>query len=281
MLLHSGYDLQRMDYRMARNINVCKTLKGNALLYFIFVDSKETAPWTQYDIQSTIDSIRVAVNWLHTQARNNKINLNIITDYYIGKEFISISRNLPEGTIFRSITEPSMKKGIAALNKWSDAIARIAGSNMSIPERDGIPEISNPKNTERLVAFLRDENHVESVALFFLLNNYYKSDISVQLNTTNTDDVEFAIVSYKYPSELAHNFLHLYGAADIYQTIYRRNENKIRTMERLFPNEIMQDPYGKNIWDLEISGYTEYLIGWSDDLDPDYESLMTDKLMKF
>jgi hypothetical protein len=281
VILPGSFDLQRMDYRTARNINVCKSLNGSALLYFIFVDSRETTPWTQYDIQSTIDSIRVAINWLHTQANKEDISLNIIADYYIGKEFISIKKNLPSGTIYNSITEPSLKKGISAINRWADGIAKVAGNNISIVDKDGIPEISNPKNKERLVAFLRDENNVESVALFFMLNNYYKSDISVQLNTTNTEDVEFAIVSYKYPSEIAHNFLHLYGAADMYETIYRRNDNKIRTLEKMFPDEIMQDPYGKDIWDLEISDYTKYLIGWTDELDPDYESLMTDKLINF
>ena len=114
-----------------------------------------------------------------------------------------------------------------------------------------------------------------------MLNNYYKSDISVPMNTINTEDVEFAILSYKYPSEIAHNFLHLYGAADMHKTIYRRNEGKIRTLEKLFPDEIMHDPYAKNIWNLEISDYTEYLIGWTEELDPGYESLMTDKMINF
>ncbi len=281
VILPGSFELQRMDYRMARNINVCKSLKGSSLLYFVFVDSKETTPWTQYDIQSTIDSIRVAINWLHTQAKKEDISLNIIADYYIGKEFISISKNLPKGTIYNSITEPNLKNGMPAINRWADGIAKLAGTNISVIDRDGIPEISNPKNKERLVAFLRDENNVESVALFYMLNNYFKSDISVQMNTTNTDDVEFAILSYKYPSEIAHNFLHLYGAADMHKTIYRRSENKIRTLEQLFPDEIMHDPYAKDIWDLEISDYTKFLIGWTEELDPDYESLMTDKMINY
>jgi len=114
-----------------------------------------------------------------------------------------------------------------------------------------------------------------------MLNNYYKSDISVQINTMNTDDVEFAVVSYKYPSEIAHNFLHLYGAADMYLTIYRKNEKKIRFLQDEFPNEIMLDPYGKNIWDLEISEYTKYLVGWTDAIRAEYESYLTDRIINF
>lgn len=281
IILPSGYTLKKTDYRTARNMNVCKTLKGSALLYFIFIDNKETRPWTQYDIQSTIDSLQVAVNWLHRQAEKHHINLNIITDYYIGREYTTVRKNLPSGTIYLSITEPSLSKGIPAINKWADAVAKEVGNTLPIFEKDGIPEISNPRNKERLVAYLRDENNVESVALFFMMNNYFRSDISVQMNTNNTDDVEFALVSYKYPSEIAHNLLHLYGAADMYKTVYRKNEKKISTLQDLFPEEVMLDPYGKDIWGLEISDYTQYLIGWSDEMNPEYESLMTDRAMGF
>lgn len=276
LILPSGYSLKKMDYRDARLKNVCKDLRGDALLYFIFVDNRATVPWTEFDIQSTIDSVRVAINWLHAQAKNYDVELNIISDFYIGKEFTTITKNLPAGTVRKSVTEPNMKKGSAMINIWADGIAKIAGSSLPIHEKDGLPEIQNPRNKERLVAYLRDENHVESVALFYMVNNYYKSDISVQMNTTNTEDVEFAIVSYKYPSEIAHNLLHLYGAADMYNTIYRQNDKKIRFLESEFPDEIMQDPYGKNIWDLNISSYTKYLIGWTHQIDYKYESYLTD-----
>jgi hypothetical protein len=275
-LLPSGYTLKKTDYRDARLKNVCKDLRGDALLYFIFIDNRATAPWTEFDIQSTIDSVRVAINWLHTQARKNNISLNIISDFYIGEEFTTITKNLPAGTVKASITEPNMKKGTALINTWADGIAKIAGNTLPIKGKDGLPEIQNPRNKERLVAYLRDVNNVESVALFFMVNNYYKTDISVQMNTMNTDDVEFAVVSYKYPSEIAHNLLHLYGAADMYNTIYRQNARKIKFLESEFPDEIMQDPYGKSIWALEISSYTKYLIGWTNDIDYKYESYLTD-----
>lgn len=80
----SGFTLKRMDYRDARYLNVCKDLRRDALLYFIFVDTRETTPWTQFDIQSTNNSVRVAINWLHTQARKNDIGLNIVADFFIG-----------------------------------------------------------------------------------------------------------------------------------------------------------------------------------------------------
>ncbi len=110
-LLPSGYSLKKTDYRDARLKNVCKDLRGDALIYFIFIDNRTTSPWTEFDIQSTIDSVRVAINWLDTQAKKNNIVLNIISDFYIGEEFTTITKNLPAGTVSESISVPNMKKG--------------------------------------------------------------------------------------------------------------------------------------------------------------------------
>jgi hypothetical protein len=92
------------------------------------------------------------------------------------------------------------------------------------------------------------------------------------------EDVEFAIVSYKYPSVIAHNFLHLYGAADLHETPFRRSGRKIKTAMELYPNGIMQDPYSRNLHELNISDITRYLIGWSDEIEPEFEDLLTDRL---
>lgn len=281
MFASSSMTWRRMDYKEGMYKNVCKNLANEVLLYFIFVDSKETAPWTEFDIQSTIDSLAVAIDWLHKQARKNNIPLNIKSDYYIGEEYTTIRRELPNGSVQNSVIDPNLRKGLEELNKWSDNVAKRAGTSFNIPERDGIPEINNPRNKERLIAYLRDEYSVESVALLFMVNNYYKTDISLAVNTLTTEDVEFAIVSYKYPSDIAHNFLHLYGAADLYETPFRRNDKKIELARQYFSNDIMQDPYAKKIQSLEIGAFTKYLIGWTDELDHQYKPLLTDKIINY
>ncbi len=281
LILPSSFRVSRVDYREARYKNVCKDLKGDVLLYFMFIDSKYTTPWTEFDIQSTIDSIRAAINWLHMQAKENDIPLNIIADFYIGPEYTTISKNLPGATVEESLTEPNSNQVRENIRRWSDGVAKIAGESVTLMQKDGIPEVKTPRNKERLVAFLRDENKVESVALFYLVNNYYKSDISMPVNTFTTEDIEFVIVSYKYPSEIAHNFLHLYGASDMYKTLLRRNERNIESLARLYPDEIMQEPYGKDLNKLMISDYTKFLIGWTETLDPSLESLMMDKMIVY
>jgi hypothetical protein len=281
LIISGSFSFQRIDYRTAMHKNVCKNLKNEVLLFFIFVDNKTTTPWTEFDIKSTIDSVAVAKRWLIEQAQKYNIPLNIKTDYYIGKDYSTINKSLPNASVYKSATEPNLKKGLKSLNDWADFIARKTGATFNLVQKDGIPEIKNPRNKERLIAYLRDEYKVESVALLLMVNNYYKTDISLQINTMATDDVEFAIVSYKYPSEIAHNMLHLYGAADLYKTLYRRNESKIKKLAELLPNEIMQEPYAKNIKDMEISEYTRYLIGWQDAIDAKWESFFTDRLANF
>jgi hypothetical protein len=277
----SSMGIHRIDYRHAKNKNVCKDFRNDILAYFIFVDTKETSPWTEFDIRSTLDSVGVAVNWLNQQAINNNVKLRIRTNYYIGKPYATIKRNLNLGSVQKTLTDQSVKQGLTDLNIWADNIAKKVGSTLNIPDKDGIPEVKNPKNKERLIAFLRDENNVECVALIFMVNNYYRDDVSVPVNIFNTNDVEFSIVSYKYPAEIAHNILSLFGAAPMNKSVYRTNEKKIKQLEQQFPTEIMLDPYGKSIHNLTISPYTAYLIGWNDRIDDQYKKLLTDGFVSY
>jgi hypothetical protein len=281
LIIPSAHTFRRMDYREGMLKNVCKELKGDVLLYFVFIDNKETSPWTEFDIQSTIDSISLAAKWLQQQATARNIQLKIRTDYYIGNDFATIPKNLSHGTIQKTITDMGLSDGLEDINLWSDGIAKKAGMSYTPPAKDGIPDVKNPRNKERLIAYLRDSYGVESVALILLLNNYFRTDISIPVNTYETRDVEFAVVSYKYPSEIAHNFLHLFGAADLYETPFRRNEKKISQALQEFPRDIMTDPYGRDLRTLEIGPFTRYLIGWDKDLSPKFQPLLTDKPISY
>ncbi len=281
LLITSGYGLKRIDYRDGMYKNVCKDLKNDILVYFVFVDSKITSPWTEFDIRSTLDSMKTALRWIEEQAKQNGIPLNIISDYYIGQGYTTVRKNLPFESVIKSVNTPNQHKGFEGLNQWADYIAKKVGTDVQVVEKDGIPEIQNPRNKERLVAHLRDEKKVESVVLLYMVNNYYRDDISLPVNHLDTKDVEFAIVSYKYPAIIAQNILNLFGAADLSKSIYRRNEKKIRLASEFFPNDIMQDVYARRIKDLEIGEYTKYLIGWSKGLDLKYYLLLTDGLTNY
>jgi hypothetical protein len=281
LIFISGFGFKRTDYRDGMYKNVCKDLRNNVLVYFVFVDSKITSPWTEFDIRSTLDSMKTAMQWIEDQARQNNVQLNIISDYFIGKDYTTIKRNLPFETVIKSAYTPNLSKGLEGLNFWADNIAKKIGTEVQIVEKDGIPEIQNPRNKERLVAHLRDEKQVESVVLLYMVNNYFRDDISLPMNHLDTKEVEFAIVSYKYPAIIAQNILNLFGASDLSKTIYRRNEKKIKLAGEFFPNDIMQDVYAKSLKNLEIGEYTKYLIGWTTKLDPKFQTLLTDNLANY
>ncbi|PID91436.1 MAG: hypothetical protein CSA96_08425 [Bacteroidetes bacterium] len=269
------------DFREGRYNNVCKDLRNDVLLYFVFVDTRTTYPWTEFDILTTIDSIQVAARWLEANAAEQGIDLHIKTDYYIGDEFATISKNLPKKTVRESLEAGNLHEGMRSLSRWGDFVSKIIGESLYIKEKDGIPMQKKPGTKERLIAYLRDEYQVESVAFMLMVNNYFRSDISLAINTLHNDDVEFAVVSYKYPSEIAHNFLHLYGAADLGASPFRRNPRKIRMATQAFPDDIMGDVYARPLQELEMGEFTKYLIGWSETLENEYEPLLTERFTLF
>jgi hypothetical protein len=270
-----------MDFSAGRYNNVCKDLKNDALLYFVFVDTRTTSPWTEFDILTTIDSIRVASQWLEDQAAGMNVPLKIKTDYYIGDEFTTIEKNLPRKSIREIIENQKLEEGMKSLSRWGDNIAKTIGASLYLKQKDGIPAMKRPGNKERLIAYMRDEYQVESVAFLLLVNNYYKSDISLAVNTLHNDDVEFAVVSYKYPSEIVHSLLHLYGAADLSESPFRRNRRNIKLAGKLFPNDIMSDVYAKSLQVLEIGAFTSYMIGWTDELEQEFTPLLTERFTLF
>ena len=269
------------DFKVGRHNNVCKDLKNDVLLYFVFVDTRTTSPWSEFDILTTIDSIQVAARWLESQAQRNNITLNVKTDYYIGDEFATIQRNLPRKSVKETLEDQNLIKGMGSLNRWGDYVSKIIGESLYIKEKDGIPSQKKPGTKERLIAFLRDEYKVESVAFLLMLNNYFRSDISLAINTLHNDDVEFSVVSYKYPSEIAHSFLHLYGAADLNKSPFRKSTRKIKLASQAFPDDIMSDVYARSLSELEIGDFTRYMIGWTEELDSEYEPLLTERFSLF
>jgi hypothetical protein len=139
IIILTSLGFHKIDYRNGMYKNVCKDLKNDVLAYFIFVDSKETSPWTEFDIRSTLDSINLAIGWLNKQAIKNNITLRIRANYYIGKPYTPIKRNLPQGTVEKTLKSSGLKQGFKDLNLWADAIAKKVGSTFNITDKDGIP----------------------------------------------------------------------------------------------------------------------------------------------
>ncbi len=261
------------------NNNVCKRLYGNVVLYTIFVDTKGTKPWSEIDINSTLDSIKKAMDWINKEAIRNNKYLDIEIHYPQNNHKIPIAVDLPKKTLSETLFLPSFPVGIKAIQSWSDRIAITAARTLSPDTSRIITTRNSLSDKERLIARLRDIYKTDNVALMYFINNYYKDEMSVTFNTASQTEVEYSIVSFKQPAVIAHEFLHLFGAWDLYITPFDK-EKDIRAQKAFamkeFPNEIMAFAY-RGIASLDISPFTKYCIGWEKQLDKKYTEMILGK----
>tara|TARA_B110000093_G_scaffold25877_1_gene25015 strand:- start:19400 stop:19753 length:354 start_codon:yes stop_codon:yes gene_type:complete len=90
---------------------------------------------------------------------------------------------------------------------------------------------------------------------------------------------EYSILTCKNPATIAHEFLHLFGAIDLYPNQMYPNFN-FKELEEIYPNEIMRITH-KNIDKLMLSPITKYYIGWQDALDKPNTRLLYHKARVF
>lgn len=254
------------------NNNVCKKLTGNVVLYAIFVDTKHTQPWSGYDIQTTLDSIHKATNWIEKQAKESGIPLNIEVRYHQRGKVVPVANNFQDRTLSATLYNQSILIGIPKVNRWADRVATIAGQSLPKDTSGIIGTVNRITNRERLIARLRDLYKTDNVALLYFINNYYQEEISVAIHTSSHSEIEYGIVSFKSPAVIAHEFLHLFGAWDLYISPFLKKQKtyfKKEMAEKIFPDEVMAFAY-RDLESLTISPFSKYLIGWDDEMDEKY-----------
>lgn len=264
--------------------NVCKTLHKKTVIYAVFVDSEGTHPWSAFDINSTLDSINISMKWLQKQAAMNSVDLSMELHYAKKNETIPFKEEFKyktfSATLFKYI---DLNKGIKLVDEWSNNVAKDVAR--TIPNDSSRIILTNNKSNdrERLIAKLRDIHKTDNIALIYFINNYYENEISVTFHSGNTDKTEYAIVSSKDPSVIAHEFLHLFGALDLYITPFDKrvwtNQRKRKAMKK-YPNEIMAFAY-RDIDSLTISPLTKYLIGWDNKIDQNAKNYFFGRRFKF
>lgn len=259
-----------------RDNNVCKELKGHVVYYAVFVDSKYTGAWSTFDIESTLDSIKVAMCWLEAQAAERGIELDVEIVCHQQDGTVPVKANLTGkdviGTILRS-------NPVKQFDRWADKASKQAGRAFG-PDTSEITLTKNSmKNAERLIARARDIHRTDDVGLVFMVNNYFSDDASVALHIGHDHHVEYVVQSFKDPSVIAHEFLHLFGALDLYKTPFDKGR-KIKKQKEFamkeFPDEIMAFQY-RSLDSLGISELTEYCLGWKNELKKEYQQMLLGK----
>ncbi len=271
-----------MRYAMDRN--VCRRLSGETLLFVIFVDTKTTKPWTGFDIRSTLDSIHLATNWIQNQAKLNDKSAKFIVEYFHHDETYTISKDLPKKMLYESVKAFTDKIGTKKINTWADNISKKA--LVSFPETKNFYKLlttanSDPKkklkpcDTEKLIIALKEKYKTDNIAVCFMLNNYYKNDISLNMNMLSNLTPEYFINSYKNPTLITQQILNLFGALNFYKS--PKDEKKMATNDELiekdFPKEVMLMQENKHLSGLVISPVTQYLLGWTNNIEHKYNKV--------
>ncbi len=263
--------------------NVCKSLKGRVVFYAIFVDSESTHPWTEYDINSTKDSIKKSIKWIENQALLNSIPLKVEFNHYSKQNKIPVRGKFKYETLSSTLFHyRDLRKGIEQVDKWSDQVSRLVARGLPKSDSKVILTQNRMTDRERLMAKLRDIHKTDNVALLFFINNYFENELSLVLHSASNSEVEYGVISEKRPSVIAHEFLHLFGALDLYSTPFDRgsSQRKKEKIMKLLPNEIMAFTH-KDIDSLNISSLTKYLIGWEHKFPEDMKGLIGGKKQKF
>lgn len=274
---HGTYGIPTVDN------NVCKKLNGNVVLYAIFVDTKHSQPWTAYDITSTLDSIRKASDWIEKKASENRVSLNINVQFHQNKRIIPISNDFQNKTLSGTLFSPILSVGIPKVDKWADVISKTAGKSLPKDTVSSIKTKNKLSDRERFIARLRDIYKTDNVVLMYFINNYYKDELSVTLHSASMTNIEYAVVSFKQPAVIAHEFLHIFGALDLYVSPFDNRRAARRRKEwamKEYPNEIMAFAF-RRIDSLNISSFTKYLIGWESEMDDKSRRMLFGKNIKF
>ncbi len=245
------------DKEFGRDHNVCKKFKGNVLLYVVWVETRVSEKWTDFDLNTTVDSVKYAVNWLNKMADINAVELKLFFDTSHSDSLSAIYQKL-DADIPDLITN---SEGLDKIDKWSNKLIRIQ---------------SGEKTKISLISSLRNKYNVESVALVFMMNNYYKEDYVYTFNTTSNSNIEYSVVNSKRPVIIAQNILSLFGAPYLYHHPSTTNKRDTKQLQKIFADDVMANT-DKFLEKCEIGEITRYFIGWTDSLTEEYEKMVKEK----
>lgn len=260
-----------IDARWARDNNVAAKLEGKIIVYTIFVDSKKTLPWSGFDIKSTKDSLNKVFNWVKHESKKYGKDVDIVPIYGTLNSKQTIKKKLPHGSLSAAFSEGEYSK-VSKLGKWANGIAKKYEKSIKI---SGEPLPKKPKldSFQKLVTKLKQNHKADNVVVFFMLNNYYISDVSATFNNMTDSEVEFAINSGKSSSLFAAQFLSLFGAQNLNKEAYSSHEvEKLALAQEDFPQDIMLN-YESDLNNLNIGRHTAYLVGLTEEINSKYADL--------
>ncbi|SFT89582.1 hypothetical protein SAMN05216474_3011 [Lishizhenia tianjinensis] len=261
-----------------RDKNVCGLLKDSVILYAAFVDVEKHHPYTAFDLASTQDSIKKAIDWIEDQAANYGVSLKIKLVNHDQFKRKSIKEKNAKVS-FEHYDKAFYKSGVSKYKdymNWSDGIAKYMGRANRAAVNKNLASYVRINDLQSFNAVLRDKYEYENIAHMYFMNAYYEDVKGNAWNTATDHSVEFAIIEGKSAAVIAHEFLHLFGAVDLYPT-QEYSFFKFDEIEKKYQNSIMLESY-KDVNKLEVDSINAYFLGWTNQLSEEDNELLFHKL---
>jgi hypothetical protein len=266
-LFKRHYTVEYDKVPMTRGVNTCQELEDTVVLYAVFVDVAIYNPWTEFDIAQTMDSIKYATKWIEEKAK--KMNKVLVIKPVFHEQGTKDSFDEKRARVTLRLNGLLAKSNYSyrRMGPWADAVAKYAGRGIKYRSSSKVGKRLKIHNVQTLNQALRDKLELDDVAIMFFVNGYYENHPSYSFFTqyAGTKKAEYSIVTDKNPAVIAHEFLHLFGAVDLYPHNSFPNFN-FKEIKENYDNEIMLVQH-RDIEDLMISPITSYFIGWQDTLD--------------
>lgn len=260
-----------IDARWARDKNVAGKLQGKVVVYTIFVDSKKTLPWSGFDIKSTKDSLEKVFNWVRFESEKYNQQVRIEPVYATLNKKQTFKKKLPYTSLGAAFSEGEYSKA-SKLGKWANGIAKKFEKSIKL-KGEKLPKKPKLDAFQKLVTKLKRNHDADHVVIFFMLNNYFISDVSAVMNNMQSTEVEFAVNSGKDTHLFAAQFLSLFGAQNLNEGAYSKHEvKKLAIAKQDFPDDVMVN-LESDLNNSKVGEHTAYLIGWRESVNPKYADL--------
>lgn len=220
-------------------------LKGDIYLMLFFIDTVEEE-WMEEDVEEAMRELENAQQWILSQAKDYNVEIRFHNDYFDTAEEILVMTTHDMGDSFKLFEKTMQQLG------HYDYRTFFKKQDFDF-ENENICALFFVKHEGRSHAFGRSRKIPATIL--------YPDNTIIRFK----NKPEIIRRSNMKWSTIAHEFLHLFGAKDLYD----RYDNKSRSAlprylakkaQRLWPNSIMLSSGNSN---LKIDEYTTYLIGWN------------------
>lgn len=229
-------------YRPSYNAGTCRTLSGDVYMLNIYVDDDESS-WTYSEAEAFQNkAISPDLSFLAEQAVKWGTVLDFQAAMYVtdAEKNISVKYN------------GSIATGFDGVYTSGEDILNSVSKSMGF------------SNASELYKSMQELSGVDQVAILLLVNKDGRSYSSIQYLADRNTEIECSVVFSSLhgdeTSSINHEFLHLFGAEDLYEDKSTgENSGRAAIAKMHYPNDIMLVGSSKS-----IGAYTAYAVGWTD-----------------